>query len=240
MPLKVLQGGLSFQGYLYKLGNYNKPPLTAALTKIANRPSPISRYTKPPSPTTKELPKPVINMYDDRVDHLANAIMGVEMQEHKGDMSKMWHRAHSRNTGPQGSTGYGPYQLTIGKTDDYLKRFPQYFDKDDREWVDNIFRPQAKKFLYHGRMKGKIKDYDPRFDYSGGGLIHGDEDAMAHYLRFARKMMLIDLYNSKGSVYDAAVRWRGSTNPKYNKNYATSVMNYFKNKGLHRFITNRV
>lgn len=65
---------------------------------------------------------------------------------------------------PGGSSAFGPVQITGSlaegaRKNGYLKQTKEFYDKE--------MKPRYDAMNKHGNNKGKIKDYDPDYDYGG-------------------------------------------------------------------------
>lgn len=93
---------------------------------------------------------------------------GVLEAEHRGtdpafNKSDMYIR--TKHAPKAGSSAYGPGQITMNTAMDIAER--GNLSPEAKKYVMERFIPAGKKMLYHGKMKGKIKDYDPNYDYGG-------------------------------------------------------------------------
>jgi len=112
-----------------------------------------------------------------------------------------------------GSTAYGPVQLTGKTLNDLRKRHPELFKGVNQNYLDK-FSQQAKDFAKHGRNKGKISDYDPKFDYGSAGSLSGPEfdkdyKDMSIAAFKAKHADLVKKGNTNPSATDIATAWRG-------------------------------
>jgi len=114
----------------------------------------------------------------------------------------------------QGSSAYGPVQLTGSTVKDFYSRYPDKF-KDVAPYV-NEFTSQADTFLKYGKSPKK-KGYSPDYDYGGKGTLYGKKD---EYRKMAETVMQLML-NEQGNALDKfVVRWRGvpeNQDPNYFK-----------------------
>ncbi len=111
----------------------------------------------------------------------------------------------TREIPKEGSSAYGPVQLTKGLAELTLKA--GYF-KDNPEvekWIKNKFIPHGFRLLKHGKMEGKIPDYDSRFDYGGAGDFNEQDKRM--YERANKIILCKEL--EKNPDLDIPKYWRG-------------------------------
>jgi len=157
---------------------------------------------------------------------------GINSAEWRGvDPGKTGTGHYTRTRGPdpndktfKGSTAYGPVQLTGKTASDIMSRYPDLYKDFDPKYAQQ-FIDQSKSFAKHGRNKGKIPDYDPKYDYGGAGDL-SDPSTHALYKDFAIRAMkgkYKDL-QAKGITNptpdDIAKAWRGvdpSKDPEYFK-----------------------
>lgn len=119
---------------------------------------------------------------------------------------------------PGGSTAFGPVQIT-GKLAEgahksgYLKKSKEFYEKE--------MKPRYDKMKYHGNNKGKIKDYNPRYDY-GGDAEFDSEKHGKDYEDFAKEVMAGVAKEAKDDENKFVEKWRGKSekdDPKYFKKY---------------------
>lgn len=114
---------------------------------------------------------------------------------------------------PGGSSAFGPAQTTVKLLKGYKKKHSGIFDKDEKVFLDRMIR-QGNKFLKHGNMKGKMKNYDERFDYGGKGDLIESEVDKEMYDRVVMKMVKQHLKDADGDMEEAARTWRWGPNHK--------------------------
>lgn len=137
------------------------------------------------------------NGYSEEYYRLANAETGGEKDP--------WIR--TRIAPKEGSTAYGPIQITKRRVEDALNR-GLIQDPEVAQWARDRFIPHADTMLKHGRMKGKIPDYDPRFDYGGPGDFNDTDKLM--YSRLG-EMMIEDVKKRVGNDPAAIMKdWHGA------------------------------
>lgn len=116
---------------------------------------------------------------------------------------------------PEGSSAYGPAQITKTLAEDFLKRNPDLFSKEEKTYLKR-FIAQGVKFLRYGKEPNK-KGYEPRFDYGGEGELTSEEDKEL-YNKVARKMISYT-YTKNNEDIEATLReWRfGASKKTLNK-----------------------
>lgn len=90
---------------------------------------------------------------------------------------------------PEGSSAYGPAQLTKTKVVDYFNRFPKRMAQHAK-FYNNVLKPMHENFLKYGREPNKA-GYDKKWDYGGKGNPLTDLQKQ-QYEKLARTMMAID------------------------------------------------
>ena len=111
----------------------------------------------------------------------------------------------------EGSTAYGPVQITATLASDYLKRKSNLFTREEKDYLKR-FLSQAKLFNKYGREPDK-EGYDSRYDYGGSGDLTSDQDR-ALYRRVAEKM-LADVYKRNNGNLDKTLKeWRFGASSK--------------------------
>ena len=137
-----------------------------------------------------------------------------------------------------GTTAYGPVQANKQYLEDFLPtgRYASVLADSPRlkDYVAGLVS-QADKFLLHGNMKGKLKGYDPKYDYydrGGTGLGHmGSTDVQkALYKTALTKMMKHRVDKEFGGDWDKYLvthRWgrpdKAKPDPHYYKAYGDSL-----------------
>jgi len=105
------------------------------------------------------------------VQRIARSIMEAE---HRGtnpefDDPRMYIRTKHAPRG--GSTAFGPGQITRTTAKDVLDRRRINFSPETKKYIKDVYLPAGKQMIKHGRNKGKISDYDPRYDYGGDAYL---------------------------------------------------------------------
>lgn len=140
------------------------PEELAALRQEVNRIR--ATFNKPRPAYTLPAARPDSRTYGGyTIDQLYNALANAETGSH----SNPWIR--TTEAPKDGSTAYGPVQLTLGTAGDFMRRYPKAMKPYQAYW-NNVFKPQGTLFRYYGR-EPKREGYDPRFDY------HQRPDAVA-------------------------------------------------------------
>jgi hypothetical protein len=90
----------------------------------------------------------------------------------------------------------------------------------------NRYVEQGEKFKHHGRNKGKVADYDPKYDYGGKGDMGNTPDDRAKYRQMSM-YMIRDMYNRAGGDINKFLQaWRGvpeSEAPEYYRSVRKSL-----------------
>ena len=138
-----------------------------------------------------------------------------------------WRRTKAPET-KEGSTAFGPVQITGRLFKDVKNRKKQFGITPDEEKALDGFINQSKMFAKHGRNKGK-QGYDSRFDYASRGVFNEgmqapeDREYMkSAYKSIAKKIMMKNLADSGGDEQKAIERWRGvpvDKDPEYWNRY---------------------
>lgn len=119
---------------------------------------------------------------------------------------------------PGGSTAFGPTQIT-GKLAEgahkagYLKKSKDFYEKE--------MKPRYEKMKYHGNNKGKVKDYNPRYDY-GGDAEFDSKKHSENYRVFSEEIMSGVGKEAKDDENKFIEKWRGKSekdDPGYYKKY---------------------
>lgn len=116
----------------------------------------------------------------------------------------------------KGSSAYGEAQITRTLSKDYLDRGKFKDIPEIEKWVKDKFIPHSELLLKHGRMKGIIKGYDPKYDYGGTGDFSEQDKIM--YERMG-KTILRKKIEEKPDI-DIPKFWHGTEPSKeYRKKY---------------------
>jgi len=122
-------------------------------------------------------------------------------------------------TAKGGSSAFGPTQITGKLAEGASKQ--GYLSDESKKFYEKEMKPRYKKMLYHGNMKGKIKDYNPRYDYGGDAEFDSKKHGKA-YEKFSKEIMTGVLKEAKGDEKGFVKRWRGKgekEDPEYFKRY---------------------
>ena len=163
--------------------NLRKQAAAPAEPVIKLPPVPMAQATRvstPRAPMQTVAPKPTFT--DDEV-RFYNAVQHVET----GGLKNPWIRAIK--AGKDGSSAYGPVQITQRKAKDYLNRFPKMM-AGSVDFYNTTLGPMHQLFLKYGREPNK-PGYDPKWDYGGYGkiLTPAEKDA---YRNMGLMMMRVD------------------------------------------------
>ena len=114
-----------------------------------------------------------------------------------------------------GSSAFGPVQMTKG-----ILSGPGYLDigftEEEDSFIQNVFIPQANKFLKYGG-KDMVEGME-RFDYGGPGDFTPADTSM--YKQVAKKLMTFEFNRADKDVDTFIQNWRGATeeeDPRYYK-----------------------
>jgi len=108
------------------------------------------------------------------------------------------------------STAYATTGITATQARDFQSRRPEVFGTkgDMPEYLDRYVE-QGEKFKHHGRNKGKVPDYDPKYDYGGKGDMGNTPDDREKYRQMSM-YMIRDMYNRSGKDINKFLQaWRG-------------------------------
>ena len=116
----------------------------------------------------------------------------------------------------KGSSAYGPVQTTKGLAKGALKN--EYFKEDEelQSWVKDKFIPHGELLLKHGKNKGKIPNYEERYDYGGVGDFSDNDKEM--YGKMNKVILKKEL--AKNPELDVPQYWYGKEpGEKYRERY---------------------
>jgi hypothetical protein len=114
----------------------------------------------------------------------------------------------TREIPEDGSSAWGPVQMTRTLVKDYLKRMPDEFDVNQTAFGKNLIS-QADKFLEFGNEPNK-PGYDPIYEYGGTGHLTRDNDKVL-YENLAKRIIELKLQDSGGDMSSFLKDWRGSS-----------------------------
>lgn len=114
----------------------------------------------------------------------------------------------------QGSTAYGPVQITKTLAEGYVDKHKDLFTPEELAYLER-FIEQGNLFAEFGREPNK-EGYDPKFEYGGSGILTSDEDK-ALYERVAKKMLKQHYKNNKGDLSKTIKEWRFGASSKKSK-----------------------
>jgi len=123
------------------------------------------------------------------------------------------------NASMGGSTAYGPVQMTGTLVRDFLRNHTDLFDAVELEYIQR-FLQQSALFARHGNMRGKLDDYDARYDYGGPGcLAESGQDRRLY--RLVAERIIGYCYGVAEFDLDRFIRrWRGVAEPEDPRYYA--------------------
>ena len=113
-----------------------------------------------------------------------------------------------------GSSAFGPVQITGTLAEGAHKNG---YLKESKEFYEKEMAPRYKKMLYHGNNKGKVADYNPRYDYGGDAEFDPKKHAQSYEV-FAKEVMTGIDKEAKGDEKEFVRKWRGrkeSQDPEY-------------------------
>ena len=174
--------------------------------------------TMPPDKTKTDMlvKEASYDMNRDYPEDLYNAIMHAE---HRGGMGKEGYNPWIRTQYqvPGGSNAFGPVQLlssTFGRMPMTKEGKPMInYTPEELEFLER-YKQQGQEFYKHGGEKGKIADYDSRFDYGGEGYGYNDEEK-ALYESAAKKLIGYEWKRANTDLDTFIKRWRfGDKSPK--------------------------
>lgn len=149
--------------------------------------------------------------------------MALRLLDKEQDVDDLYSRLQQAETGgeenpwirtkiqpPEGSSAYGPIQITKGLAVGALKN--KYFSDSPEleDWVATKFIPHADTLLKHGGNKDKIADYNSDFDYGGKGDFNDYDKSM--YEAMGKTIIRKELQRKPD--LDLPAYWRGTTPEK--------------------------
>jgi len=129
-------------------------------------------------------------------------------------------RVKDENAPPEGSTAYGPLQVTLRLARDYRDRKAKLFDSNELEYLDR-FVEQGKKFSEFGREPSK-KGYDPKYEYGAKGDLGDSKEDRDMYWQVMSKLFK-DKLGGDYSAENVSRNWHGGTDEKNISNYADKL-----------------
>ena len=147
---------------------------------------------------------------DNRYKAISHAETGSEKNPHI--------RTKLKNT-PGGSTAFGPAQITGTTAEGAYKA--GYLSKESKKFHEEVMRPKYELMKKHGNNKGKVKDYNPRYDYGGDAEFDAKKHG-ASYEKYAKDIIGGVSKEAKGDEKEFVRKWRGKTekqDPEYFKRY---------------------
>ena len=172
-------------------------------------------------------------MGDDKyTDSKLGIFMDSIREQETGGLKDPWVRTSS-DAGGVGSSAYGPYQVTKGLVDKFLRDDTIDFTSAEVSALAELSRQQAVSLAIGGSDRYKYADkYSredlDRFDY-GGTLALSDEQKSS-LLTAHEKMLVRIVEESNGNFVEAARRWHGGNNHRNERphvEYSDSVMKKF-------------
>ncbi len=127
----------------------------------------------------------------------------------------------------KGSNAYGPVQMLSSFVSGAAKQETEEgrklidFTDEELKFIDR-YAEHGEKLYRHGKMRGKIPDYDPRFDYGGSGNITDKDKRL--YVSTAKKIIKYEL-KRVGGIKNLKREWRHGPK-KYRK--GGEDIKYFK------------
>jgi len=147
-------------------------------------------------------------------ENVYEAINQAEMTGYKP--KDQWIR--TKSAPPEGSTAFGPVQITRNLYRGYRDNHKDLFTKEELVFLDKLIK-QGDDFNHSGKNKGKVSDYKAVDDYGGEGtLIKTDEDKKL-YKDIALKMIQQHLDDSGGDWENAIRKWRYGADKKDDPRY---------------------
>lgn len=147
-----------------------------------------------------------------------------------GGLDSEWTRTHVPDSS---STAYGPYQITGGLVQLYLRNKAKIFNDAELEAMQELHKRQRiaikiggkSRPLYergggnHAQAKRWAKEFGfedvntflTAFDYKGDYGLSEDVEFQYQYENFSRKMLQQHLSDAKGDAHEAASVWHGGT-----------------------------
>lgn len=156
------------------------------------------------------------------------------VQAETGSFKNPWIR--TTYAPPEGSSAYGPAQLTRKKVTDYFKRFPEMM-APHAKFYNSVLGPMHDNFLKYGKEPDK-EGYDKKWDYGGAGNPLTDQQKQ-QYEQLVRTMMAIDEQEARKMLPNGTPEqilnkrialWRGAPQSDDNRYYKEFHSVYNKQK----------
>ena len=113
-----------------------------------------------------------------------------------------------------GSTAYGPAQITGILAKDFLQNRSDLFSKEELSYLKRFVK-QSEKFAKFGNEPDK-KGFDPKYDYGGSGDLTSEKDRDL-YFQMARKMLGYIQAKNGGDKDKTLLEWRFGANSRKTK-----------------------
>lgn len=173
--------------------------------------------------------KVVVHDKGDKIVDKSDLMWSAVTKAETGSEKDPWIRVHDRNAPKEGSSAFGPAQITRDLMVRYQdEKYKDLFEPHEAKFLDKMIE-QGNKFLKHGRMKGKLDGYNPIYEYGGkGDLIKTDRDKKL-YKSVVQKIMKQHLVENNGDIEKAIKEWRygkKDMNRKYDDRYYKIVSDY--------------
>lgn len=108
----------------------------------------------------------------------------------------------------QGSTAFGPVQITYNTAKDYANR--GLLSGESTAFFKQVLEPMYQKFNKYGR-EPKKEGYSPEYDYGGTGGFDPNIYS-AQYEQLAKEMLQYHYKNAGGDINQTITKWRGVPN----------------------------
>lgn len=128
-------------------------------------------------------------------------------------------RIREKNAPKEGSSAYGPLQVTKTLADDYIDRKADLFTPEEMSYLKR-FSEQGTKFLKHGRNKGK-EGYDANYDYGAKGDLDSPADREMYWQVFGK--VVEDRLGTYPTDEEIARLWHGGSDEGKISNYVRKL-----------------
>ena len=119
----------------------------------------------------------------------------------------------------EGSTAYGPLQVTVTLASDYLDRKAHLFTPEEKDYLKR-FIAQGEKFNEFGKEPDK-EGYEEKYDYGGTGDLTSQEDKLLYVKTFLK--VFEDRLQGDYSPENIAKKWHGGDSPELIAQYAEKL-----------------
>jgi hypothetical protein len=140
---------------------------------------------------------------------LYRQLYGSIAEAETGSFENPWIRTSSAP--PEGSSAFGPVQMTKTKIEDYIEH--KKVSKESAKFYKDHMQGMLDNFLYYGKETDR-PGYSVEYDYSDrsnpkAGTGNFDTKYAPQYSLLAREMLMADYKKNKGDLQKTIRDWRG-------------------------------